>query len=172
MVNSMLKKAKETNADIVCCDYFVNYKKGQVYKSHNYINNNFSNFKKEDYLKSILSIYISVSLCDKLVKKILYNKVTFPLFSYGEDSFICLQLFYNSSNILHLDNAFYHYNKINYNSITFKNENNIKDLKEFSMEISNFLVNKKLLELNEYHIIGLLELVISSSLYNFKNTYC
>ena len=51
MVSSMLKKAKETDADIVCCDYFLNFKNKQVYKSHNYINVDFTNFKKEDYLK-------------------------------------------------------------------------------------------------------------------------
>ena len=141
MVSSMLKKAKETDADIVCCDYYINYKNKQVYKSHNYIN------YKSRMIIFLLSGYSSPSLCDKIIKKDLYEKVEFPKFSYGEDLYICLQVFYYAENIQYLRKVLYHYNKVNENSITSNKENlhkNLSQAYELNIKIQDFLKEKSI----------------------------
>ena len=141
MVSSMLKKAKETNADIVCCDYYINYKNKQVYKSHNYIND------KSNMIIFLLSGYSSPTLYDKIIKKDLYEKVEFPKFSYGEDLYTCLQVFYYAKNIQYLRKILYHYNKVNENSITSNKENlhkNLSQAYELNIKIQDFLKEKSI----------------------------
>lgn len=170
MVSKMYQNAKDNNADIVCCDYFLNYQNKQVYKSHNYIGSDFKNFKKDDYVKSILAMYISVSLCDKLVARKLYKDIVFPTFSHGEDTVFCLQLFLNADKILHLDKAFFHYNRTNANSLSTRNfsRQDIEHFKLFSSFITNFIYKNNLSDCIKYQYIGFLNIFIPNNTSNTK----
>ena len=170
MISSLYSKAEEANADIVCCDYFINFKHKEIYKKSNYIEDPTAYTTKENCLKNILSMYISVSLCDKFYKRKLYNKIKFPNFSHGEDSFINLQIFLAAEKICFLDKAFLHYNKTNTKSISYNNQSikSINDFKNFSNSVIDFLESENLSYLKKYHYIGLLELVIPASTSNFK----
>ncbi len=68
MVSSLYNKAKETDTDIVACDYFDSFKDKDIYKKQNY-----SVAIKEDLCK-ILSMELVPAVWNKLVKRELYIK--------------------------------------------------------------------------------------------------
>ncbi|QKF63251.1 glycosyltransferase, family 2 [Campylobacter mucosalis] len=170
MVSKMYQKANDNNADIVCCDYFLNYHNKQVYRSHNYIGANFSDFKRNDYIKSILAMYVSVALWDKLIARKLYKDVIFPTSSHGEDTILCLQLFLNANKILHLNEAFVHYNRTNSNSLSTRNfsKQEIESFKLFSSFITNFIYKNNLSDCIKYQYIGFLNIFIPNNTSNTK----
>ena len=100
MVSSMLKKAKETDADIVCCDYFLNFKNKEIYMINLNTNDAFQ------AIKDILSLKSYASMCNKLVKIDVYNKIQFPTFSNREDYFMNIQMFYYCKNFVYFNRAF------------------------------------------------------------------
>ena len=141
MVSSMLKKAKETDADIVCCDYYINYKNKENYCPQN------CDYSKPKILISLLSYGLEPSLVIKLLKSSVLKNIQFPSFSYGEDMFVCVQAFYYANNIRYINKAFYHYNKTNENSITTNNANinkNIQQACELNLKIQEFLKEKSI----------------------------
>ena len=138
MVSSMLKKAKETDADIVCCDYFMNYKKVEIKKSHYNIYN--SKFNTVEYL---LVGYISPFLWNKIIKKKLFKNVDFINVNFGTDHLLLIQLFFATTNIEHITKNLYHYNRVNENSITKE------DLENFE----KMLLKIKCLHSNIYKIL-------------------
>ena len=167
MVSSMIKKAKETNADIVCCDYFVNFKNGPMEDlpiDHILID-------KEKILIDIVKGSIDGFLCLKLIKRSLYNNVEFPKFSYLEDCYLTTQLFYYAENIKYVQKYLYHYNQMNSYSITTNsvNKNLQNDLKQYFDKMNSFLEYKNLQSLKEYLYISVIYAVLSINAYNNIN---
>lgn len=144
MVSSLIGEARKSDADIVCFDYIKEFGKHSVIKSFFYTNNHpKSNL---EFIKAILSHEISVSMCDKLVKRGLYKNVEFPYFSHCEDSFVNLQLFYEAKKFAHIAKPFYHY-RTNPNSLSSSFSNNkkaLEDFANFSKSVRKFLVEKDL----------------------------
>lgn len=113
MILSMYNRAIETNADIVTCDFYGNYKKREIYYPQ--------------LIPTIPSEYFSMMLegrahyapWNKLIKSELYAKVS-PLWTEGinmwEDVSVIPRLVYYADKIEHVARPLYHYNQINNNS--------------------------------------------------------
>ncbi len=170
MVSSLICEAKKSDADIVCFDYIKEFSKKSVIKSFFYTKNHPK--LNLEFVKAILSHEISVSMCDKLVKRELYKNIDFPHFSHCEDSFVNLQLFYEAKKITHIARPFYHY-RTNPNSLSNSFSNNKKaldDFAEFSKAVRNFLLQRGLFdEYFKYHIPAILKFILDYSDSNFKN---
>ena len=141
MVSSMYKKAKNDNADIVWCDYYLNYENKEIYCKEKY-----DEIKNNDYLKACLSGSVNSYIWNKLVKNKLYENLEFPKFSLFEDTFIMTQLFYKTKKISYLPKAFLHYNQMNLSSIVSSNsiEKKINDSKEMYNSVCNFLIQNNI----------------------------
>lgn len=169
MVNSLIGEARKSYADIVCFDYIKEFNKKSVVKSFFYTKNHpKSNL---NFVKAILSHEISVSMCDKLVKRELYENVEFPHFSHCEDSFVNLQLFYEAKKITYIAKPFYHY-RTNPNSLSSSFSNNKKaldDFADFSRAVKNFLIQKDLFdEYFKFHIPTILKFTLDYSESDFN----
>ena len=169
MVSSLIYEAKKSDADIVCFDYIKEFSKKSVIKSFFYTKNHPK--LNLEFVKAILSHEISVSMCDKLVKRELYKNIDFPHFSHCEDSFVNLQLFYEAKKITHIARPFYHY-RTNPNSLSNSFSNNKKALEDFagfSKAVRNFLLQRGLFdEYFKYHIPAILKFILDYSDGNFK----
>lgn len=129
MFEELYKKAKEENADMVICDFFINTDKKQIYSSQLVSTDNHNKVLSELLLQNIHG-----SCCNKLIKSEIirqYN-LKFPQeISLWEDLFFNCNLLLYDIKISYLDKAFYHYDKYsNSNSIvrTQPNINKIKDM--------------------------------------------
>lgn len=107
MLEELYNKAKENDADVVICDYFLNMREKQVYIS-----------QKPNSLESIqilrdLFQQLHGSCCNKLVKRVCYNKydISFPKgINHCEDLLTWVQLFQHPEvKVSYLPKAFYHY---------------------------------------------------------------
>lgn len=161
MVSSLVKEAIKTDADIVICDYYVNYKDKEKYCSQDI---NLYNLDK--YLMDCFVLKTQkVSIWSKFCKRNVYQNIEFPTFSNAEDFFIHIQIFYHYFNDIHyLNKAFLHYNKTNENSITYKtvSDKKIKELYYFDKQIQIFLKENDIYDkFIEYHYIGLLHRAIA-----------
>ncbi|QKF86648.1 glycosyltransferase, family 2 [Campylobacter blaseri] len=114
MISSLYSKAKEENADIVCCDYFENYSNKEIYVKQNLKNP----IKNSTSLIYKYTLWPMVWLY--LAKKDLYKNVEFADFSYAEDNYLTTQLFYCSKKSIHINFGYYHYNRANEHSLTKK----------------------------------------------------
>ena len=92
MLEELYKRAKDEDADMVICDYYVDEKSETKY-----------------------IVQQPSSCCNKLVRRVCYDRynVTFPLdFSYCEDLFVNVCLLLNDIKVAYLPKAFYHYDQI------------------------------------------------------------
>ena len=115
MLEELYAKAKEDDADMVICDFYVNNADRQIYN------------KQEpsalDHETVLLELFQQLhgSCCNKLVRRACYikNKVQFELgLSFCEDLYFHACLLKNAITISYLSKAFYHYDQIiNTNSI-------------------------------------------------------
>lgn len=169
MVSSLVKEAIKTDADMVICDYYINYSKKEIYKKTFPINN----LSSDDIMNKTLTLEILSSMCCKLVKKEIYSKVIFPVFSNREDMFVNLQFYSIIKKYSYLNCAFYHYNKANDSSITqnYGSNKNINDLRDFYIATKNFLQDNNLSELIKYLNIGLCYSIVSVSNGNSKKLF-
>lgn len=114
MVSELLVVAKDSDADIICCDWFEEYDNNTIYKKVNFNNN-------QDPLSAFISgSGINPSVWSKFYKTELFENVRFPNFSFGEDMYINIQTFHAAKKFHFLNRAFVHYNKQNQNCITKK----------------------------------------------------
>ena len=115
-VENIVSKIQETGADVVYFNLVKEYadrskvKRDRPHASH----------AREEYVSDMYNHRSFGSLCNKCVKRSLYDKpgVIFARYSYAEDTFLTSQLVGNSSCIAFLDKALYHYRKTNPNAIT------------------------------------------------------
>ncbi len=150
MVSSLYNKAKETNADIVGCDYFDSFKDKDIYKKQNY-----SADIKEDLCK-ILSMELSPAVWNKLIKRELYvkNNLCSPTeISTSEDRWLIARLFAVAESIAYVPKAFLHYWKENENSLTTKlNPKVLDDLMWYSQTTEAFFKEKGIFEQYKKHL--------------------
>ncbi len=115
MLEELYTKAKECDADIVGCDYYIDYGTSLKYVSMPMGEDNV------ECLKMVLSSKLTQSLCFKLVKRELYNHDV-NYFIQGldtwEDLVASVKLFYFAKNVTYIPKAFYHYMQIDNNSIS------------------------------------------------------
>ncbi len=114
MVSSLYAKAKETNADIVISDLFVNYKDEEIYRKQEYSE------KLEENIRNLLLAKLNAFVWNKLVKHKLYkeNNISSPTeISMPEDKWLVIRLFLVAKSMAYLPKAFYHYWQENPNSI-------------------------------------------------------
>lgn len=108
MLEKMYEKASAENLDIVFCDLIVRQEAENIY-----INADIHNKSKLEVLKSVgITINATTSsLCNKIIKKQIFNEVVFPNTSYAEDKYMSLQITYYAEKIGYINAAFYNYVK-------------------------------------------------------------
>lgn len=129
MYMKMYKTAISKNADIVVCNF-------------NEVHDDFT-IKKKGYfeLDKSADLLISPCLWNKLFKKSLFENVSFPMVTIGEDMFVTIKLINNSKKIEYIDDYFYNY---------YKRENSIMNQKKFKSYWSDIF---KIFELLESEIV-------------------
>ncbi len=114
-LEKLYKKAEETNADIVGCDYF------RESRGHSEICINPLNKNPRESLKEILSGKTLAFLWIKLFKRELFTKNNI-MWTEGvdvtEDVVICSRLFSEAKAISYVNKPLYHYNLQNQTSLT------------------------------------------------------
>ena len=109
MLESLYNKAKECDADVVWCDFFLSFETNERYMKQPSYNT------PADALKAMLSGAMKYNVWNKLVKRELYidNKITFPAgYGMGEDMTMVI-LCANARKVAYVPRAFYHYVKLN-----------------------------------------------------------
>lgn len=109
MLEQLYRKATETDADIVWCDWWLSFAKSERYmKQPEYP-------KPMEALKGMLSGVMKFNVWNKLIRRSLYveNNIAFPSgYGMGEDMTI-MRLFARASKVAYLPKAFYHYVQLN-----------------------------------------------------------
>lgn len=157
MYDEMFLKAKQEDADIICCDYYYDYgewKSLKKMKSQSSPGLCFKNwFKYCQY----------GSLCNKLIKRKLieeYSIYPFKDINWGEDIGVVMRCFYHANSILFINKPFYHYCQ-NKNSISHSDKKNL---------IHNSFINLAL-ELEKYFSFDKsVKSIISNLKFNIKIT--
>lgn len=109
MLESLYNKAKECDADVVWCDFFLSFETNERYMKQPSYNTS------ADALKAMLSGAMKYNVWNKLVKRSLYidNNISFPAgYGMGEDMTM-MMLFANARKVAYVPRAFYHYVKLN-----------------------------------------------------------
>lgn len=136
MYELMYNKALSEDLDMIVCDFIFYGKYRSQYIKHN---------DKHHIMKEILIGSIACSLCNKLIKKDIFNNdIIYPTFSMAEDLTISPQLIYFSNSIGHINKALYHYCK-NPESITNANST-IKISQKTNQYIGNINLLFKFIE--------------------------
>lgn len=165
MLEELYNKAKEENADMVICDYYMNYENKQVYKKQEP-----SSLDHRTVLKELLQ-QLHGSCCNKLVRRACYDETgtRFPEgFTLWEDRFVCCSLCLAKLKITYLDKAFYHYDRIsNANSLArFHTLSGLDSVIKFIDYFESILVE------DEYHkVFFLLKCRVKESAFLLKVPY-
>ncbi len=113
MLQKMYQAAKEKDADIVYCDFFLSFQKNERYMS----NADYST-AEEMLKKGFLGGMIKYNVWNKMVRRSLYvdNGISFPEgHPMGEDMTM-IQLVALAEKVVHVPEALYHYVKLNDNA--------------------------------------------------------
>ena len=151
MLATMYNKATEENADIVICDYYIQFTHHKVLCKQTYI-------EKDIYFGEIIAGY-HTSLWNKMIKKELYDKYSIKGIEgldCGEDYIILLPIMYYASQIVYIPSAFYNYVKINPNSITKKMTKKVIQNIFHRIEYANQFVIKHNLKQHEKNLAHLI----------------
>ena len=113
MLEEMYRAAKEKEADMVYCDFYLSFEKNERYMS------NPAYETAEDMFKQgLLGGNMKYNVWNKLVRRILYtdNDITFPAgHAMGEDMTM-IRLAACAKSVAYVPKAFYHYVKLNANA--------------------------------------------------------
>lgn len=114
MLRTLYEKAKQCNADIVWCDWFLTFKKNERYmKEPMYVT-------AGDMLCGMLSGVMKYNVWNKLVRRNLYldNNISFPSgHAMGEDMTM-IRLACCARNVAYVSGAYYHYVRTNTDAYT------------------------------------------------------
>ena len=132
MLETLVGKAKETDADMVICDFIKEYKE----KPSVYVKQNLPSLDSHTVLKQLLSQRLHGSCWNKLVRRSCFEKykIRFPEeVSLWEDLWVSCLLCCQNIKIEYVSTALYHYDcGINANSIVrSRMKRNIEDQKTF-----------------------------------------
>ena len=115
MLEELYRRAKEENADIVVCDYYVNKTQGQIF-----VKQQLNVYTAHGALHQLFHDLLA-SLWNKLIKRscyIHYGLRFYPGINYCEDFLLLVQLLQHKDiRIVYQPQAYYHYCE-NYQSIT------------------------------------------------------
>lgn len=114
MLEELYYTAREKDADIVWCDWFLTFSKRERYMKQPALETPF------DALKMMLSGGMKFNVWNKLVKRSLYvdNHIEFPAgYGMGEDMTM-MMLFAHAQKVAYISKAYYHYVKTNSNAFS------------------------------------------------------
>ena len=119
MIELLYNKAEKTQADIIVCDFYLEYKNSKKMV----INVVFEDMNKNQ--SNVISDKLYVSLSNKMINRELYDRCRrLPEGLYhDEDRYIVVQLYFLTNKIAKVDKHLYHYNKNNPTSITSQERN-------------------------------------------------
>lgn len=152
-LETMYRKAVESNADIVVADYFVKYPKMQYYMK-------LTVPPTEDIIPNIIACCspqtVGRPLWNKLVRQSLYTSHHIRCvegIDYNEDLVIQLSLFFHTNRIVKVDKAFVHYRRENASSYTMSpfSKKGLEDRMRCNEFVEHFLADHHL----EHCILGL-----------------
>lgn len=136
MLEQLYRKAMETGADIVWCDWYLTFE-----NSERYMNQPAYDTPLEA-LKAMLGGAMKYNVWNKLIRKSLYveNKIEFPAgYGMGEDMTMML-LFAHAKKTIYFPRAFYHYVKLNTNAFSQTySERHLQELQHNVTTITNKL---------------------------------
>lgn len=136
MLEELYNKARQSDADIVWCDWFLTFETNERYMKQPSYNT------PMDALKAMLGGAMKFNVWNKLARRSLYvdNGVLFPAgYGMGEDMTMML-LFAYAKKVSYLPNAFYHYVKLNTNAFSQTySEQHLKELQHNVMNIERHL---------------------------------
>lgn len=136
MLEELYRKAKEEDADMIICDFFIEKREKQ-----NYVSQKPTSLDHEIVLKELFQ-QLHGSCCNKLIRRSCYNdyNIRFPNdFSLNEDLYVNMALLRHNLKIAYLPSSFYHYQiGINENSIVFCQKYSEKRYKEDKIKIKMF----------------------------------
>ncbi len=170
MLSSLYKKAKETDADIIGCDFIKHFKGNKEVV----VKQNYGRTKERNFAKLLLGKEkkISSSIWNKLVKRELYirNNIYPPKeINFAEDWWLMVRLFSVAEKIVSIPKALYHYNRVNVDAITVNmSEKNWQDFQWHITTTQQFLEEKGLFDnYKEYFYKGILNVVLREEKTNF-----
>lgn len=140
-IELLYNKAVEENADIVVCDYVLNWNNTnkevlQVY-----------NVNPSKMINLLLSDEAVTSVWNKLIRRSLYinhNIKAMQGINLGEDFFVIPRLIYFANKIAKVDKALYHYVQLNATSYTKKmSKKNILDVVFVFESLAQFFSDKR-----------------------------
>ena len=118
MLEELYAKAKAEDADMVMCDYLLEYPHKQKMRKLKVSND----FSCDTLLLKLLSGKLHGSLCNKLIRRefILSHDIRFVEgLNIGEDLTMCINILSHGAKSVYLNKAFYHYDKhTNPNALT------------------------------------------------------
>ena len=139
MLAALYEAAKEKDADIMWCDWFLSFEHNERYMAQP------SYETPMDALKGMLGGVMKFTVWNKLAKRSLYvdNHIEFPTgFGMGEDMTM-MMLFACAGKVAYLPKAFYHYVKLNTGSFTQTfSDRHLVELKYNVQRISDYLHDK------------------------------
>lgn len=147
MLEELYAKAKQTDADVVICDYYTNSGEKQTYNKQEP-----TSLESKKVLCDLFQ-QLHGSCCNKLARRVCYSRycIRFPEgINYCEDLLTWVQFFKNEDvKIAYLPKAFYHYWQ-NPNSITNKlSRKNYEGLQRFLVMLEDILIGDEYAVLKE-----------------------
>ena len=106
MLEDLYRKAKEEDADMVLCDYYINTKNRENYVKQEPISLECNSLLKELFTR------IHGSCWNKLIRKSLFGKynVRFPIeLSFCEDQYVIASFWKHNIKVAYVGKAYYHY---------------------------------------------------------------
>ena len=141
MVSLMYNRAMTENADIVVCDYLIEWKNKSL-TSYQKINND-----KIKTINSLLELDTMPAMWNKLIRRSLFNINDLRFTkgrNMGEDYMIMPKLFYYANKIIKIDNALYHYLQLNPSAYTRSfNQKHKNDIIYSLQELTRFFEAKE-----------------------------
>jgi glycosyltransferase involved in cell wall biosynthesis len=140
MVEKMYEFVQINSLDIAWCDFYISDGKKHTYLSQE------SSTSKIDYLKSMLTIKIISSLCNKIIKRTLFfnNEICPAVANMGEDFVLLFQFVFFSNKIGYIPSPFYYYYMRN-DSITHHAKERNKQLRLIEDSSKNLQIIEKLM---------------------------
>ena len=130
MVEKLVDKAIQTDADVVGCDYYEDYPNKAVLCKQHYPTDRIEAMKAMTLLK-IKGVLWKLLISHDLIVK---NNLSFiPEIHFGEDYIFCCKLFFYAKSISNVDEALYHY--VQYNPNNYCSSNSDKRIQSFAKAI-------------------------------------
>ena len=134
MYKRLYDVAKQYDCDIVVCDYF----NSKSEDDNDWISQQIT-CDKTYLMRELLKETVHGSLCNKLIKRSLYQNVIYPNDNLSEDLTLIFQVTYFADNIIYIPEPYYHY-FYNNESITKKLLNIEKRIDRVKQRINNFMI--------------------------------